>query len=60
MQLNPTIIATLASNRYLQATALIVSVMAGVLTVYHMVNYHIPLAKLQLEEAKNKAAAGKP
>lgn len=55
MQLNPAIISQLAANRYLQAAALIISVMAGTLTVYHMLNYHIPLAKLQLAEAQKKA-----
>lgn len=50
-------VATLADNPYLRAAAVFITVVAGVVSIYHLVNYQIPLAKLNLQNAQ---AGAKP
>jgi hypothetical protein len=56
--MNAALLADLNKNRYLQTVAFSIGIISGALVIYHMLNYHIPLAKIQLAQAKQKALTG--
>ncbi len=47
-------LATLADNPYVRAAAIFITIVAGTLTVYHLVYYQMPLAKINLEKAQKQ------
>lgn len=46
---------TAIQNKYITAAAVFITVVAGSLTIYHLVNYQMPLTKLTLEKATREA-----
>ena len=56
--MNTALLADLNKNRYLQTFAFMIGIVSGGLVIYHMLNYHIPLAKIQLAQAKQKQLTG--